>query len=170
MNTKQASARVKKIRENYLRMRHEFFGDVPEDSLWHRKRNVGFLSIPRCITFISMVMDELAKTKVSSSYLALWCHTYDESLVIINDQEAMAFESGFSGTRPVNTWKTRMKELVDLGFIKAAPGRSGTYNYVLILNPFKVIRKHREEGKIKIGAIYNALFDRALEVGAADDL
>ncbi len=150
-------------------MRHEFFEDVPEDLLWHRKRNVGFLSIPRCITFISMVMDDLAKTKVSSTYLALWCHTYDESLVIISDQEAMAFESGFSGTRPVNTWKTRMKELVDLGFIKAATGRH-TYNYVLILNPFKVIRKHRAEGKIKLSAAYKALFDRALEVGAGDDL
>lgn len=169
MNTKQASARVKKIREKYLRMRQEFFNDVSEDLLWHRKRNVGFLSIPRCITFISIVMDELAKTKVSSTYLALWCHTYDESLVIINDQEAIAFESGFSGTRPVNTWKTRMKELIDLGFIKAAPGRHA-YNYVLILNPFKVIRKHREEENIKIGAAYNALFDRALEVGAGDDL
>ena len=169
MSTKQASARVNKIRENYLRMRHEFFNDVSEDLLWHRKRNVGFLSIPRCITFISMVMDELAETKVSSTYLALWCHTYDESLVIITDQEAMAFESGFSGTRPVSTWKTRMKELETLGFIKAAPGRH-PYNYVLILNPFKVIRRHREEGNIKIGAAYNALFDRALEVGAAEDL
>ncbi|RJR34259.1 MAG: hypothetical protein C4567_15760 [Deltaproteobacteria bacterium] len=151
-------------------MRHEFFADVSDDLLWHRKRNVGFLSIPRCITFISMVMDDLAKTKISPTYLALWCHTFDESLVIINDQEAMAFESGFSGTRPVNTWKTRMKELEDLGFIKAAAGRSGTYNYVLILNPFKVIRKHREEGSIKIDATYRALFDRALEVGAGDEL
>jgi hypothetical protein len=115
-------------------------------------------------------MDELAKTKISSSYLALWCHTFDESLVIINDQKAMAFESGFSGSRAVNTWKTRMRELDRLGFIKTAPGRSGTFNYVLILNPYKIIRNHRQEENIKSGASYNALFDRALEIGAADDL
>ena len=170
MNTKQTSAKIKKIRENYLRMRTEFFKDVSDEELWHRKRNVGFVSIPRCITFISIVMDELANTKISPTYLALWCHTFDESLVIINDQEAMAFESGFTGSRAINTWKTRMKELVDLGFIKAAPGRSGTYNYILILNPYKIIRQHREQEKITTGPSYNALFDRALEVGAADDL
>ncbi len=170
MNIKQASAKVQKIRENYLRMRKEFFADVPDDSLWHRKRNVGFVSIPRCITFISLVMDEIANTKISPTYWALWCHAFDESLVIINDQKAMAFESGFTGERAVNTWKTRMKELVDLGFIKAFAGASGTYNYVLILNPYKIIRILRDLGKITLIPSYTALFNRALEVGAADDL
>lgn len=115
-------------------------------------------------------MDEMANVQVSSSYLTLWCHTFDEMVVIITDQGAMAFESGFTGQRAVNTWKTRMKELDRLGFIKTAQGRSGTYNYVLLLNPYKVIKKYREEGKPLGKVAYNALFERAAEIGADEDL
>ncbi len=63
-----------------------------------------------------------------------------------------------------------MKELVRLGFIKVAPGRSGDYNYILILNPYAVIKHHREEGHITDDASYNALLERASEIGADDDL
>ncbi len=172
MNTKQVNRKVKRIRENYAKMRAEFWPGIPDDLLWHRKDKKGYVHIPRCITFISIIMDGLAENmKISSSYLALWCHKFDESLVIIKDQEAMAFESGFiNSQRAVNTWKMRMKELDRLGFIKTASGPSGPYNYVLILNPYKIIKQHREKGDIPIGANYNALFARAVEVGADEDL
>jgi hypothetical protein len=117
-------------------------------------------------------MDALAENiKISPTYLALWCHAFDEGFVIITDQEAMAFESGFTkGQRAVNTWRARMKELVRLGFINAAPGRSGPYNYILILNPYAVVKRHREAGHIIDEASYNALLERASEIGADDDL
>lgn len=170
MNTKQISRRVQRIRETYSKIRNQFFSEIADDFLWHRKRNVGFISIPKGITFISIIMDELADMKISSSYLALWCHTFDESLVIIKNQEAMASESGFTGQRAVNTWKTRMKELARLEFIKTASGRSGPYNYVLILNPYKVIKQHWEQEKIINKDNYHALFERAAEIGAEEDL
>ena len=170
MNVKQTSRKVERIRENYLKMREEFWPDIGEELLWHRKRNVVFVSIPRGITFISLVMDEIATVQISSTYLALWCHTFDESVVIINDQEAMAFESGFTGQRAVNTWRSRMKELDRLQFIQTAPGRSGPYNYVLLLNPYKIIKMHRDDGNIINKASYNALFERAAEIGAGEDL
>jgi hypothetical protein len=175
MNKKELSPRVKRIRESYAKMREKFWPEVTEDLLWHKsdsKEKAGFSQIPRCITFIGIILDELARNmKISSSYLSLWCHVFDEAMVVINDQEAMAFESGFTkGQRAVYTWKTRMEELVRLGFIKTAPGRSGPYNYVLILNPFKVIKMLREKGTITEEASYNALLDRAAEVGADEDL
>ena len=175
MNKKQLSRKVQKIKETYARMRAEFWPQVTDDMIWHlkpREIKVGFSQIPRCITLISIIMDALAKNiKVSPTYLALWCHAFDEGFVIITDQEAMAFESGFTrGQRAVNTWKTRMRELERLRFIKAAPGRSGLYNYILILNPYTVVKHHREEGNITDEASYNALLERAAEIGADDDL
>ncbi len=170
MIVKQSSRKAQLIRDNIEKMRTQFWPDVQDDFLWRRNKSAGFVSIPRCITFISFVMDELAGMQVSSSYLALWCHTLDESVVIINDQEAMAFESGFTGQRAVNTWKRRMKELDRLYFIKTAPGRSGPYNYVLLLNPFKIIKMHRDDGITINTANYNALLERATEIGAGEDL
>jgi hypothetical protein len=174
MNKKQLSRKVQKIKENYTRMRTEFWPEVTDDMIWHlkpRELKVGFSQIPRCITLISIIMDELADVKISPTYLALWCHAFDEGFVIISDPKAMSFESGFTkGQRTENTWRARMKELVRLGFIKAAPGRSGEFNYILILNPYAVIKRNREEGKITDEASYNALLERASEIGADDDL
>ena len=107
------------------RMRTEFWPEVTDDMIWH-----------------------LADVKISPTYLALWCHAFDEGFVIISDTKAMSFESGFTkGQRTENTWRARMKELVRLGFIKAAPGRSGEFNYILILNPYAVIKRNRDKGK-----------------------
>jgi hypothetical protein len=174
MNQKQASRRVQKIREAYAKMREQFWPEVTENMLWHQKekKKVGFSQIPRCITFMGIIMDALSKSgKISSTYLALWCHTFDEGFVSITNPQAMAFESGFSKGRAVNTWKSRMDELVRLGFIKVAPG-AGPYDNVLILNPYKVIKRLREEGKIieEAEAAYNALLKRASDIGAAGDL
>ena len=174
MNQKQASRRVQKIREAYAKMREQFWQEVTEDMLWHQKgqKKVGFSQIPRCITLIGIIMDELSTSgKVSSTYLALWCHTFEEGFVSISNPQAMAFESGFAKGRAVHTWKSRMDELVRLGFIKVASG-SGPYDNVLILNPYKVIKRHREEGNIigEAEAAYNALLKRASEIGAAGDL
>ena len=62
-----------------------------------------------------------------------------------------------------------MKNLIEIGFIYAKPGSAGNYNYVLILNPYEVIKKLNKAKKIP-EALYNALFVRAQEVGADNDL
>ena len=175
MNKKETSKRVKRIRASYSKMRKKFWSDISEEWLWHKddpKQKAGFSQIPRCITFIGIIMDKLAKNmKISSTYLALWCHTFDEAMVIIKDQEAMAFESGFTkGERAIYTWKKKMEMLAQLGFIKHAQGRSGPYNYVLILDPFKIIKMHEKDWNITEEPSYKALLERAAEVGADKDL
>ena len=58
----------------------------------------------------------------------------------------------------------RIKKLKELGFILTKPGTSGEFQYVIILNPFPVI-KNIYENKEK-DERYNALVGRMQEVGA----
>jgi len=169
MNLKQKGTRASKIQKKKQALRKQLWGDLDPNSIWNRKENDGYTTIPRTMPIIFQIADNIAdKSKpVSTVYFSLWCRVFDESFIEIKSQEEMAFESGFSGQRAVSTWKSRMKNLVSLGFIDAKEGASGEYSYVLLLNPYMVIKKHHEEGKVQIGK-YNALFARAQEVGAVD--
>ena len=171
MNLKQRKARASKILSRNLDLRKEFWPDISSESLWNRKQKDGFTTVPRPMPQILQIMDHLAdKGKpVSQSFLSLWCRVFDESLVVIQNEKEMAFEAGFTGQRAVTTWNSRMKNLVDMGFIDAKAGSAGKYNYVLIFNPYLVIRKLKKEEKIP-EHLYTALFARAQEVGAVDDL
>ena len=79
----------------------------------------------------------------------------------------MAYYSGFSRERAEHTWSTRMRILQDLGFIDIQPGPSGPINYVLIFNPYHVIRSHYADGKVDEQA-FNGLRARMVEIGAFD--
>ncbi|OGW58321.1 MAG: hypothetical protein A2Z09_00710 [Nitrospirae bacterium RBG_16_43_8] len=91
-------------------------------------------------------------------------------MVTIANPRIIAFESGFTGQRAETTWKGRMKTLVDLGFINSKPGAVGPYHYVLILNPYAIIKELKEKGERIPEHIYNALLDRTREIGANDML
>jgi len=54
-----------------------------------------------------------------------------------------------------------------MGFIATKDGASGKYNYVLLYNPYVVIKKQDAAKKIQ-ETRYNALFARAQDVGATD--
>lgn len=167
MNTRQKAVRGRKINRKYLKMRSELWPDIDEDMLWNRKENDGFTTIPRAMPYILYMMDTMSVGKpVSSVYLSLWCRVYDQSIVIINDPNVMSLEAGFTTQRGLTTWNSRMKQLVDLGFIDAKEGASGNYHYVLLLNPYKILRKHCDQNKIPKTAYYNALVERVIFIGA----
>jgi hypothetical protein len=141
-----------------------------EPNLWNRKINKGFATIPKTMPLILQAMDELSKGKpLSPTYLGLWCATWDNSMVNVAKHQEMAHASGFSGQRAEYTWAGRMKLLQDLYFINIKPGKSGPISHVLIWNPHYVIRWHhlnKTPGLVE--ATYNALLERALEIGAND--
>jgi len=143
-----------------------------EPFLWHRKANKGFATIPKTMPIILQIMDGLSNGKpLSSTYLGLWCETWDNSMVNVSKHLEMAHTAGFSGQRAVYTWGGRMQLLKSLKFIDIKPGRSGDISHVIIWNPHTVIRHHRE---IKtpglVEANYNALLERAVDIGANDML
>jgi hypothetical protein len=136
--------------------------------LWHRTRCDGFCTMPRTMPQIFAIIDALTKGKpASSTYLALWCRAPDEMLVRIQSPLSLASESGFSGERALTTWQARMQRLAELGFIKIAAGQAGAFEFILIMNPYRVIYQMHQDGKIP-DSLYNAFFVRATEVGAQD--
>lgn len=148
----------------------EMYWPGSEPYLWHRKANKGFATIPKTMPLILQIMDDLSNGKpLSSTYLGLWCDTWDNSMVNVSKPEEMAQSAGFSGQRAVYTWQGRMRLLTDLGFIDVKAGRSGAFANILIWNPHRVIRAHHDKktpGLVE--AHFNALLERAVEVGATD--
>src|SRR5258708_4020394 len=100
----------KKIAKRQLELRNRLwpeFATDPElvkDLLWSRLTHDGYTSLPKAMPLIMGIMDDLAKGQpVSSTYLELWCRTFDESFVVLSKSRDMAFHSGFSGQRAERT-------------------------------------------------------------------
>ena len=156
------------IRQKQVELRARLWPNVTEADLWLRKQSTGFTTIPRTLPLVFRIMDGLCKGKpVSGVYFELWTRAYDECMVVLNKPYEMAFSSGFSGQRALQTWQLRVKKLQQLGFILVEPGPSGPLSYALILSPYKVIARLRAEGQVP-NALYNALLSRITEVGARD--
>ncbi|MER9414068.1 hypothetical protein [Mesorhizobium sp. M0589] len=143
-----------------------------ETLIWHRLANKGFATIPKTMPLILQIMDDMSNGKpLSTTYIGLWCETWDNAMVNTAKHEELAHAAGFTGQRAAYTWSTRMRLLQELKFIDIKPGRSGEISHVIIWNPHRVIRWHHRQKTpgLQEGA-FNALLDRALEVGAADML
>lgn len=115
-------------------------------------------------------MDGMSKGKpVSSTYLELWCRVMDEMFIQLPAYKIAAFGAGLEGERAVRTWRGKMKILEELGFIGIKPGAMGDMHYVIIYNPYHVIRRHYEAKHPAVTeARHTALLARAHEVKAMD--
>ena len=164
-----AHPRKKKISEQQVQMRSKLWPEISESELWHRSTSNGWLTLPRAFPLVLRIMDMLAdKGKpVSATYLDLWCRTFDNSFVVASKPREMAYYAGFTGERAQHTWTSRIRKLVELGFICIAEGASGPAHYILILNPFHVIQRHIVSNSVNLAAV-NTLTERMIEIGADD--
>jgi hypothetical protein len=169
MAIKKASSSARMV-ERRINLRAEVWPDLDPKALWNRKKSDGYTTIPRCMTYILTLIDQLSgKNPLASTYLTLWCHVFDEGFVQIKSEEEFAFESGFTGQRARTTWRNKMKALNELGFIDSSKGKSGDFYYTLIVNPFHIIKKTYLEGSQLISKdTYFSFVERADEVGARD--
>lgn len=168
-NKRQRAKKISKHQKKKFALRDQLWGKLPEELLWERNTHDGYTTVPRTLPIMFQIMDDLADKgrPISLTYFSLWARVFDESYIEIKSCDDLAFESGFSGQRAVSTWKQRMKKLVELGFIAAKSGGANEFSYVLIYNPYKLIKKFYKSGEVQEGK-YNALFARALDVGADD--
>lgn len=168
MKSGSINHRGKRISEKTLMLRNQMWPEVKEDDLWVRTKKKGFTTIPRLMPLIMQIMDGLVEGKpVSRVYLSLWCRVFDESMVTIPNPNEMALEAGFSGSRAESNWASRVGLLKKIGFIDIQPGPSGNYHFVLIYNPYQVIKKLHKEKKVD-QRLYNSLLSRAHVIGAND--
>lgn len=158
---------IRRIRE----LRDKFWPEVNFDKeLWHRKRNDGFTTIPRTLPLIVGIIDDLTKGgPAGMTYAELWCRSFDEMYVSLSKSKEMAFCSGFTGQRAERTWAEKIRKLAELGFIKIKGGQAGHLSHALILNPYLVIKKlHNDKHPGLSQEKYDALVERAIEIGATD--
>jgi hypothetical protein len=160
----------KKIAQRQLDLRGRLWPSVTDGHLWQRQHHHGYATIPRTMPLMLDIMNDLANGQpVGMTYLELWSRAFDECCVTLSKPREMAFHAGFSGQRAERTWRGRMKILAELGFIELQEGPSGLMSYALILNPYLVIRRHYQAKHPGIRTDkYNALVERAVEVGASD--
>lgn len=165
-NTKQTKARASKMEERTLAMRNEFWPDIAEECLWDRKKAGGFTTMPRTMAYLINIINTLTKGQPAGmAYLTIWCRLFFPGIVALASEKQMAFESGFTGERAVDTWRKRMRHLKKLGFIDYRPGTDHEFQWVLVFNPHHVVL--RLGGKVQ--ERYRAAWrDRAIEVGAKD--
>jgi hypothetical protein len=129
--------------------------------------------IPRTLSLIASIIDDLAKKEAGKSqaagktYFGLWCRVWDENLLIIDNETAYALEAGYGGERNTTTWRAHMRTLQKLGFIDVKDGAYGPFNYVLLFNPYIVLRGLKDQIPAKT---YTYLVQRAIEIGAESDL
>lgn len=166
-SVREASAIAKK----QLALRNTLWPDA-EPKLWHRLANKGFATIPKTMPLILKAMDEMTKgAPVSSTFITLWCCTWDNSFVVLSKPADMANAAGFGGQRGEHTWATRMKKLQELGFISIRAGKSGPMSNALIYNPHYVLRRHYELKTPGLTeATFMSLLEWAIDIGANDML
>jgi hypothetical protein len=163
-NKKQRS----KIGQQKLAMRDSLWPSLRENELWDWEKSDGWLNIPRAMPLLLRIMDLQTKGKpVSATYLDLWCRTFNDGFVIANKPREMAFFSGFAGERAERTWASRMRLLEQLTYIDIKPGPSGPISYVLILNPYLVVKRHHDNGLVNASS-WNALVEKMIEIRATD--
>jgi hypothetical protein len=157
----------KKILQRQLELRAKLWPELNQMDLWSRHTHDGFSTVPSAIPLIMSIMDDLSKGRpVASTYLELWTRAYDEGFVTLAKPREMAFHAGFTTQRAERTWKQKLEILAELGFISLKSGPSGPASYALLLNPYLVIKRHRDMGTPGLREDkYNALVARASEVG-----
>jgi hypothetical protein len=176
LNERQARARRNGATESNLKMRAHLWPDLDEKRLWLRtdKTRKGFTTMPRTMALIINLIDDISKQVTNGkavpagrTYLVLRCRVFDEGFVKIDNEAVAALEAGYAGERNVTTWRQHLAVLRDLGFIDYKNGPAGPYQYILLYNPYQVIRALNAKGMIQQAA-YTALFQRAIDVRATD--
>lgn len=168
MSAKGKRVGLNKMAERRKELIQLHWGDgLQELPLWNRRVDNGFSTVPRTLPYICRVLERFAEKgkPLSQTYIALWCRMSDEGLIEIREKESLAYESGFSGSRAVTTWASRMKVLRDEGFIDCKSGTCGDFQFTLMLHPLKVIKEKYE--KRVPDDDYRRLLVRMGDVGAS---
>ena len=168
--------RASKAKKTALDLRATLWPQVTDSMLWIRddKSRKGFTTIPRLMPLFMEVIAAASKhvtgnkaVPAGKSYLVLWCRVFDEGLVKIDNDATAAFEAGYVGERNVSTWREHLRVLKELEFIDVRPGPAGSFQYVLLFNPYHATKRLRQKGWVQ-ELTYTTLIQRAGEIGATD--
>lgn len=163
---KQAGSKRLKMAERAQQQLELHFPGWPSVCLWQRKVNDGYTTVPRTLPLAMQAIDDQSKGQPAGHTLfCLWARSPDNPLIIIENPATFAAEAGFTGERAVDTWRRRMKRLVQLSFIAAKKGPAGDFSYVLLQNPNVAVEWMRQGGMVQ-DDLYGRFLTRVADVGA----
>ncbi len=176
-----ATQRGKAIRDRDHALRNSLFEDA-EERLWDRNRFHGFATIPKTMPYVCRILDEMSKGQpLASTYVALWCATWDDAFIKLGRMPDLSFSAGFSGQRGVRTFQDRVRKLVELGFVEVAPSGSQALGLAYLPNPhIQIMHLYaaktdpagdpalKEKAAGIQAATYNAFVERAQEIDCTD--
>jgi hypothetical protein len=175
---KRGKARKRRKAEETARaVRALHWPQIKEEQLWllNGERG-GFAQVPRTLSLFSELIIKQAvkkKTGVSSAagttYNVLWMHTQGQGISKIENETDAALEAGYGGERGVTTFRKHMRVLKDLGFVDYIEESRGRVRWVLMLNPYIVLKELFAQGLVE-KKDYAAMLERASAIGSADEL
>lgn len=170
-NVKQTQARRLNMAERAQQQLDLHFPGLSEIWVWNRKRDAGFISIPRVLPIAMQAIDDHAPkgSPAGHTLFCLWARSPDHVMVTIPHPATMAAEAGFRGLRAADTWRKRMKVLRDLGFIMSKKGPSGEFHYVLLMNPIAFVERMHQNGDVQV-ELYSLFLERLADMGALNQL
>ncbi|MBF3419113.1 hypothetical protein ISF41_22435 [Burkholderia pseudomallei] len=150
------------------------FAHVPEEDVWTSERG-GWAAVPRPIGMIAANVIGAAHKKMfqktcaaGSTYLTLWLRAQGSGVSRIESEADAAFEAGYGGQRGITTFRQHMRALKSLGFIDYIEENRGRIKWVLLLNPYRVVKKLFDGGHIEL-ATYLAVTERSNAIGVGDE-
>lgn len=140
------AAKNKKVSEGELNLRNSIFPGA-EKRLWDRTRDQGYVTIPKTMPFIVLMLNEMSEKgkPLGDIYQILWTYTWNNNgFVRLGHMADLAFVAGFKGERGERTLRERLRSLEELGFIELKAHGSNPTGFAFVPNPHPIILRLHE--------------------------
>ncbi|QHJ01753.1 hypothetical protein GT347_27235 (plasmid) [Xylophilus rhododendri] len=148
---------------------------VTGDQVWSSETG-GFAMLPRTAGMVAEVVIREAHKKMfkassaaGTTYITVWLHAQACGVARIDSEEDAAFESGYGGERGVTTFRRHLRTLKAMGFIDFVEESRGRVKWILIFNPYQVVKKLHEEGNLTTPT-FRAVSERAIGIGVSHEM
>lgn len=172
---KRAKRKRKSLTEWAKDIRALYWASVTDDQVWSSAAG-GWTSIPRALGLICEVAIREAHKKMfkassaaGTTYMTIWMHSQASGVARIESEEDAAFESGYGGERGITTFRRHLRTLKQMGFIDFIEEGRGRVKWVLIYNPYQVVKKLHEDGHLD-KHVFRAVSERAIGIGVSHEL
>ena len=169
-------ARKRKTLTEYAKdIRALHWPSLSDDQVWSSETG-GFAIVPRTAGMVAKVVIREAHKKMfntssaaGTTYMTVWLHSQASGVSRIESEEDAAFESGYGGERGVTTFRRHLRTLKQMGFIDFIEESRGRVKWVLIFNPYQVVKKLHDEGHLD-KQTFRAVSERAMGIGVSHEL
>ncbi len=135
--------------------------------IYDKRMESGFCTVPRTLAIVATMIKQLSKSDPSRVYIDLWTRQRDDGYVEAVDFEELAACAGLSGTRAVKSWKEKVDELQELGFIRLKEKGNQRYAFILLLHPHDVLQQiHYARPEAISPALWSYFENRIQDIGA----